>query len=393
MHILDSYSLSSGSKISKPFIFEQFFPLPCEKYITFQAQSKYEGKDYNLFQDVINILFPILERNGIKIVQIGIPNEQPHKYCIDLRGKTDFGQLAYIIRNSLLHLGPDSLGIHIASSYDIPLVGLYSVSPSSVSGPYWGTKEKQVCFDAYQRVGNGKPSYSDKEHPKSINTIKPEEIAQSVLNLLNIKQTIDFTTIFVGEQYNSKVFRELIPKSPIQLTNPEIPIEIRMDLNFDENFLAQQLNLCRAIIFTNKPINLDILQKFKPNIFAVTYIVENDNDNPEFCKQVRNLGVQVSLYSFLSQEEIDKKKIFYYEIDRINQAYIPSSETKQLITQSIDSLYFRSNKLVFEENKVFMGHTARDKGEEGLNDFTYQKLVISPELWKELPFMMIVKKN
>ena len=71
----------------------------------------------------------------------------------------------------------------------------------------------------------------------------------------------------------------------------------------------------------------------------------------------------------------------------------PSSEVTELINRDIDSLYFQSNKLVFEDGKVYSGQVGRVKKEEIINDFTMYKLVITPELWRELPFMFIVKKT
>src|SRR5438046_2819188 len=166
MRLVDTYALSAGAKIDKPYVFEQYFPLPFEKYITLQAQTKYDSKDYSYWQDVVNLLYPVLEKHGIKIIQVGGPNERTYQYTVDLRGRTELNQLAYVIKGSKLHMGSDSLCVHLASHYDIPIVGLYSVSQSSISGPQFGTKEKQICFEAYLRTRTGKPFYSDKENPK-----------------------------------------------------------------------------------------------------------------------------------------------------------------------------------------------------------------------------------
>ena len=76
-HLLEKYALQTGSKIGKPFVYETFFPIPFEKFITFQAQSiKFPSKEYDYIQDVIDFIAPILEKSNIKIIQLGTVQEK-----------------------------------------------------------------------------------------------------------------------------------------------------------------------------------------------------------------------------------------------------------------------------------------------------------------------------
>jgi hypothetical protein len=392
MRLLDTYAVSSGSKIDKPFIFEQYFPLVYDKYITIQAQTKYESKDYSYWQDVINVLFPILDKHGIKIIQVGGPNELLYQYVVDLRGKTDVNQLAYVIKGAMLHLGSDSLGVHLASYYDIPIVGLYSVSQSSVSGPQFGTKEKQICIDAYLRTRTGKPSYSDKEAPKCVDLVMPEELVDSVFSLLNLNVKTPFKTIFIGSRYSGKIFRELIPTKAFPIADPNNPIEIRMDIHFDEDVLAQQLSYCRGIIITNKPIKKELIKNFRGNINAIVYMIE-ENDDPNFIAEIKDLSIPIILMTYLSDEQIQPKKINYYEHGNINMVRPEQEEKHQLIKENFGKLYFRSNKIVTQDGKIFNGHVSRIKGTEISNDFDYYEAADIPEFWKDLPFLTLVKMN
>jgi hypothetical protein len=52
-HLLETYSLQTGAKISKPFIIKNFYPVP-EKYITIHNSSGMGAKNYDYFQDVID---------------------------------------------------------------------------------------------------------------------------------------------------------------------------------------------------------------------------------------------------------------------------------------------------------------------------------------------------
>ena len=116
MHKIETFALNCGAKIGTPYIYTTFFPLPVEKYITFHSDSKYNSKNYSYWQDVINILTPALKQNGIDIIQIGKATDRQFSNCASIKGNTDLSQLAFVIQNSLLHFGVESLPISMASS-------------------------------------------------------------------------------------------------------------------------------------------------------------------------------------------------------------------------------------------------------------------------------------
>jgi ADP-heptose:LPS heptosyltransferase len=125
MHLLEQYSLASGVKIKKPYIYEKFFPVTAEKYITFHPSSK-PSKTYDYWQEVINIISPILDSKGIKIIQLGQEKEKVYSGVVSLVGFTNINQTAFILRDCLLHFGADSFPTHIASGYNKKIVALYS---------------------------------------------------------------------------------------------------------------------------------------------------------------------------------------------------------------------------------------------------------------------------
>ena len=65
MHLLETYALNCGAKIDKPYIYEQYYPLGEEKYITIQPYSRYAGKQYVYWAEVINYIFPYLEKEKV----------------------------------------------------------------------------------------------------------------------------------------------------------------------------------------------------------------------------------------------------------------------------------------------------------------------------------------
>jgi hypothetical protein len=391
MHLLEQYSLSTASKIDKPYIYETFFPLPIEKYITFQAQSKFESKDYSYWQDVINIISPFLEKNNIKIIQFGKNEEKSYENVIDLKGKTSFNQLAFLMKNSLLHFGPDSLGVHIASMYDIPIVSLYSIIQSSVAGPYFGNKSKHILFDAYKRIGNGKPSYSHQENPKCINLIKPEEIADAIFKLLNIDFQTVFETVFTGQKYTGSSIQESLPNHKNIIFNPENLVEVRADLGFDEQSLINQLaQYKKCVLVLDKPINLNILNQFKQNILTIAFKITNQ-DNKEFLIKLRESGIKFVLISDLTQEEINKLKINYYQFANVDKIEKPSQEKIDELKKNINSLFYRSAKITASNDKFYYSLAAAEADIPMKNHFEYQKVLDTTSFWDNLDFFTIVK--
>lgn len=393
MHLLSSYSLASASKIYKPFIYESYIQLPETKYITFQGSTKFSSKDYSYWQTVISLIYPILQKNNIKIVQFGTEKERVYPHCINYVGKTTFGQLAYLIKNSSLHFGSDSLGVHLSSAYDIPLVGLYSIIQAKNAGPYFGDKNKQIIFESFLRSGNKKPSYSPQEQPKSIDLIKPEEIANAILKLLGIDFVFPFETFFIGKQYSNLHDRilDIIPSEKVaNFGNPEIGAEIRMDINFDEKSLVQQLQFCKGVIITNKPINLEILKAFRQKIHSVAYQID-ENDYPKFAESVRKLGIPIVLVSYLPDVQINDKKINYYELGKINKIFEEPLDKIKEIRDNVENLHYMSNKTIIHGDKSYASNSARIHNIP-YSEFEMQKAINSEEFFKELNFFWIVKK-
>lgn len=381
MRLLDTYATNTGSKIDKPFIYSKFFPLPIGKYITFQAQTPYDSRNYSYWQEVINLLHPFLNKNDIHILQVGTKDEKALNGVVNLLGQTNINQLSYVIENSILHFGADSLCVHLSSHFNKPIVSLYSISNPSVAGPHFGDKNKHILLKGYERIGNRKPSYSQVESPKSIDTIKPEEICTAILNLLNIEYSNLPETIHFGQDFNVKSF-EIIPDKMIDANS--IPIEnpiVRMDYHFNEQALQNILEVKKTIIFTNKPIKKDIIQKYKKNILQVIYIIEENNDI-NFVKTLKNNSINYTLLSFLEESNLNKYKIDYMDYNLIvNRKHKTKEDTK--ITD-INNLFYKSSRVLHSSEGQFISRY------DWLNK-TGNKVVDDPDFWKEADNFYIFK--
>ena len=103
MHLIENYSLQSGQKIKSIDILPKFYPLNIDKYVIFHPWSK-NSKNYAYWQDVVDIILPILQKEGLSLVQVGLVSEQYIPGCIDLRGKTTINQCAYLASKASLAL-------------------------------------------------------------------------------------------------------------------------------------------------------------------------------------------------------------------------------------------------------------------------------------------------
>jgi len=381
MRLLDTYATNTGSKIDKPFIYSKYFPLPIGKYITFQAQTPYDSRNYSYWQEVISLIHPYLNKNNINIVQVGTKDEKPLNGVINLLGQTNINQLAYIIENNILHFGADSLCVHLSSYFNKLIVSLYSISNPNVAGPHFGDKSKHILLKGYERTGNKKPSYSQVESPKSIDEIKPEEIAGAILKLLDIKYSNLPESIYFGKDLNARSF-ELIPDeiTDVNSISIENPI-VRMDYCFNEQALENILSAKKTIIFTNKSIKKDLIKKYKKNILQVIYIIEEDNDI-NFVKLLKNNSINYTLLSFLEESILNKYKIDYMDYNLIIDKKHKTKEDAKII--DANNLFYKSSRTLVSSKGQFISRY----------DWLYNsgnKVVDDPEFWKEIDNFYIFK--
>ena len=170
MHLIEQYALSCGVKIDQPHIETSFFPVASNKYITVHASSGMASKNYDYYNDVIELILPYLKQENIDIIQIGERDDAKLNHCEHLNGSTTIRQTSYIIENSELHFGNDSFSAHVASGFNKKIVCLYSILYKECCKPYWGDPENQILLET-DRKGL-KPSFSNQELPKTVNFIK-----------------------------------------------------------------------------------------------------------------------------------------------------------------------------------------------------------------------------
>lgn len=373
MHILERYALSCGVKIDKPQIYTKFYPNNFGKYITLQASSGMEAKNYDLYQEVVEILSPYLRELGIQVVQIGNGKDKKLK-DVSCVFDASIPQMAYLIQNAVLHLGNDSCGIHFASGFDKKIVFLNSICYEQNVRPYWSDKSKYRIIEPERK---GKPSFNPNEKPKQINKIKPEQVAQAVLDLLGVNKTVNINTVNVGSKYGDR-YLQVVPNCAAQANLPFVVS--RLDLEYNQESLAQQLQISKTHIITNQPIHPEILVKFKDNILSVTYDIQKDND-PKFVEFMQSKGINFTLRSDLEGQDFEDLKLDYMDYGLV----IKKQKLKKPEFADTPNLKYVSNQHYVSNGQTFPSLAAvrENKPIKETFGFDPQPVIDTEEFWEE----------
>jgi hypothetical protein len=355
MHLIQKYALSTASKIGKPYIVKKYFPVDAEKYITVQNSSGMPGKCYDFFEDALLFLKPLLDKNNYKVVQIGGEKDKKISNSIDLTGKSNINQTAYIISKASLHLGNDSFAIHMASAFDVPTVGLYGITTPELAGPYWNNKKINLYSNKF------KPTFNANESPKTVNNIKIEEVVNACEMLLFGEKTLNLNSKYIGNRYIDQIV-ECVPNQAI---NPEFLKGSVLNLRFDYldeitelSTTAYNLSQRKCAIVTDKTIDIELLDKVKQNIEIVIYNVTNNVDI-EFVKKIDKLGINYVCTvdkSFSDDALIEKRKFELMDFCGIN---IFSSIPDNIPDEIGENVLYKSNRMILSNGKIYNSRSAQ----------------------------------
>jgi len=392
MNLLERAALDTGLKISKPEITEHFFPLPFSEYIVLQADAKFDSRKYSYWDEVLKLLAPTFIEKRLSVVTVGSPGELEINGTYNLVGKTTINQLAYIIRNSQLVVGPDSMACHIAGSYDVPLVALYPNMYPDQSRPYFGDKNKQVFIEPDRK--DLKPSYSAQENPRLIDWIKPEVIAESILKLLNLNAPKFNETLYIGQYYKNRLIQN-VPDQVVNLDGLGVDSLIqRMDFLHNEDNLAKQLSICKCSIITKRPINERLITEFKKQIVEVVYEIDEAYDM-NFVKLLQKNGINYVLFTYKDEEWLNPIKLDFFDYKMVN---LKPRITKDSIAETkdipISSLIYKSNGFILSNGKIYTSK-ATWLIDAPIPNFEQNtcKAVDSSEFWNESESFYILKSD
>jgi hypothetical protein len=415
--LLETYSRATGLEISRnQFLLEKFYPLPSDKkYITIHASSGMPGKNYGYWNEVLDLIFPILHSNNIDIYQIGGKEDPPLKHCTHLQGLTDLHQTNYILSRSILHLCNDTFSAHRAGALGIPLVELFGPTEVENHAPLiYNTKSVFLKSHRF----NKKPTFAAQENPATINLIKPETIVSSILQIFGVHQpNIGRESFLFGQGYQNTIV-EIIPNfnfSPDSFKN--VVLVLRLDYldSFEgeiEKNIKDILSNRSCILVLNKIINPDFLKAFAKNIQTLNYEI-SESDDINYIKALTRLGIKVRFFTKMSDsEQLSKLRTKFFDLvwiekfsEKTKQNFLEESEKytnskldKDLIFSDTSVLWFRSNKFILSEGKIFLSKAHLDaKLPTNSFDNNIMNIIDHNSFWKEMDhfyiFKQVINKN
>lgn len=354
-HIAEVYAKDLGVKIGKPIITDHFYPGLPEKYITFQASNKIPAANYLYWDLVIGLIKPYLENT--KIIQVGGPQDEIIKGIDQSTLGCPYKQMNYIIKKSKAHIGCDSLPGHIASVYDIPSVILHFNLYKENSKPLW--HKNNYCISLCPDFSEVKPSFS--VNCNRINEIKPETIAQAILDQLAIQETIKFKTIKAGSNfYNQTV--EIIPNfSALSQELKGKPINIRGDLHWDLENVVRWCQFSLVNLYLDSPFDTELLQ-YMPNLKQVIYKYKKQEDLTEFLKALKKRKINIIIQP---SEDFDISDVRFEYFD---YNVLPEPEAQEEVKAS----KFISKKRFITNAEVFNSESSAKRLDKS-NNFVYDE--------------------
>lgn len=339
-HIAEVYAKDLGVKIGKPTITEHFFPNTQDVYICCGFNSTNKSEQYNYWDIVNSLVSPILEKSGISILHI--PNATPK-------------QKNFFIKNSLLYFGLANHYVNIANTYEVPSVSLLANLYES-------------NFDLFNKAKILTPDFSETKPTFSgdcnrINEIKPERIAQAILDQLGIQQKIKFKTIKVGSNFHNETI-EIIPNFPE--LSPELkgkPINIRGDLYWDLENVVRWCQYSLVNLYIDTKFNPELLPHM-PNLKQVIYKYDEDEntDLTSFFKTLKNRKINLIIQP-KNVSKISDIRLKYFDYNVIEE---PEPHKEISADKYISKKKFISNAQVFNSES---SHNRLDSS----NNFVYDE--------------------
>jgi hypothetical protein len=381
MHLLEKYSLNCGinpEKLGKPYIYTSYYPIDSEKYIVIHASSGMNAKNYSYYQDVVDFIFEKINSLGYEIIQIGGEKDPILNKCINYQGKTNIHQTAHILKGASLLIGNDSFSTHMASSFGIPSVSLYSVIQPEVAGPYWKNGKQ---FTIMAPLNGKKPKYSAEDPEMVINKIKPEQIIKEIALALpeaDLSKESEIESLYFGKNYH-KITLDFVPDRALLIEQGrQLPLNIRFDYlksdNIsDENLHSALINISsrKCCVVTSLPLDLEklMVKQLKENIISFIFHIEKKhlsqiNKAIKFIEEAKKSGINphvALIKNQFSDEEINDLKFKFLDVGKINlldQTSWSESIDEDTYKKINDLTMFKSSRIIYSDGKNYLSKTA-----------------------------------
>ena len=364
-HLLHEYSKSLGVKASKPDLQQHFFPCLDEKFIVFYDGEKSQSKIYKHYSTVFQLLRDTLDKNNIKIYQIGgenpIQGVNRHLSC-SLKNE------AYIVSKSMLYLGPDSYLAQYASSQNVKTITLHGDNYANSTKPFWGSLKNKSCLEP---KWDARPCFSSQDPQRQIDSIKAELVCKEILKFCGLGNlNFNFKTINVGDSYYQKIV-EVVP-TKITKGLPK-NLFVRIDYGVEEEPLLYYCANHEVVLVTDQLPQVNMVSQFRSNIKRILYTIQDKDDiiPEEYFEALKKLDVDFILLSD-KEEELPFLRNQYFE----TQVHLNDEECDSIPCPP--NAKFLTNKKIVDGDKVYMSYAHYKKGLDSCD-----KVLDTPEYWKE----------
>lgn len=361
-HIAEVYAKDLGVEIGRPCITDHFFPGLPDKYITVSSVNKKTGNsNYHYWDIVIGLIKPFL--GEIQIVQVGDADDESITGVDLLFLGNSPKQKNYIIKNSTTHVDYSGLLCDVASAYDVPSVAIHFNSYETNCKSIWNKKNSSTNISV--DFSDIKPSY----HPAClrVNEIKPEFIAQSILDQLKIDNKIKFKTIYIGSKYSSSLIDVVPDFFNYSSALSGKPINIKTEEHFDINNIIKWCNMCAVNLHTSKQLSLEEIKSclnLKQVVFE--YSEEHKNiDLSQFFKNLKKAKTKV-IIQVACQSLISSVRLKYFDF---NVVLKDSQQTTENIPKNCK---FISRKKFICNGQVFNSESSAKRLDK-TNSFVYDE--------------------
>ena len=346
-HVAEVYAKDLGIKIGDPILSDHFYPNLLDNYVYFNPHGDYDSQKYAYWDVVWLLLKEPFERNKINIL------------TAPKIGEVTVKQNNYFIKNSLLYVGSPDHRVQISDCFNIP-----SVCPLGhiYKSNFDMFKNCEVLTPDFSKV---KPSFQAKEKINRINDVKPEDLARKILSQLKIREIFNFKTVRIGSIFNHKTV-EIIPNffQPYQQLKGQ-PINIRSDLEFNIDNIAQWCNFSIVNLYLDKSLDFSTVSQL-PNLKQIIFLYKKEHQKEDlnsFFKFLKNSNRDVII------QVIDKEILSDVRLKYFDYTVVEKPQPNNTIDFPENCKYI-SNKQFLSKGEVYSSESNAKRLDKS-NNFTY----------------------
>jgi len=395
VRLIEVYSQFCGVKPSEPYLNEEYYPVPISSYVVVHNGSGMPSKSYDNFSEVTKHI-------KMSVVQVGGKDDPLLENVVDLRGKTTWGQTFYLIKNSLLFLGCDSICNHMASALNIPRIALFGATSPLTCGGYWN-KETAIELTPTDMQGCAAPCHNSQciRAIKCINSITPESILEKISSILGKEAVTPVEILHTGKLTNTSIV-EWIPMSVNQETFNVFRIlqgviSLRADLHTPD--LNELSNFCNQTplkyILLIKPGDFTKFSIHHSKVEQLLILVDSSTiaHGIALMKDLTKKLYKVRIISRLDHAVFNDFKLDimdYPPIARLTEYEYTKEECSKLVGQNVEVSSLR--KIVGNNGKAYMTFHDALKDKNSIEIMKNTAIItIEEEHLKELQFLTIRK--